>query len=148
MDKYKRLASNTILFAVSQFSSKLLSFFLTGFYINTLGDERYGLMTSFISLVSILFPLVSLSAVDAITRFSLDADRDKQSVFTTGLAIAGAGYVVFVLASPLLRGFFDLPGYNWLVCIYMFTSILRLICCHFVRSLLHTKLFADQKSVV
>ena len=42
MDKYKRLFSNTLIFAIGTFGSKLLAFFLMPLYTNVLTDAQYG----------------------------------------------------------------------------------------------------------
>ena len=42
MDKYRRLVSNTLLFAISTFSSKILSFFLTAYRTRVMGTADYG----------------------------------------------------------------------------------------------------------
>lgn len=40
MDKYKKLASNTIIFAIGTFSSKVLSFLLMPFVTRMMGAGR------------------------------------------------------------------------------------------------------------
>ena len=42
MDKYKKLASNTIIFAIGTFSSKVLSFLLMPFVTRMMGAGDYG----------------------------------------------------------------------------------------------------------
>ena len=42
MDKYKKLASNTLIFAIGTFSSKILSFLLMPFVTRMMGTGDYG----------------------------------------------------------------------------------------------------------
>ena len=42
MDKYKKLLSNTLIFAIGMFSSKLLTFFMVPFYTNVLTENELG----------------------------------------------------------------------------------------------------------
>ena len=50
MDKYKRLVSNTLLFAISTFSSKILSFFLTAYRTRVMGTADYGGMDAIVTI--------------------------------------------------------------------------------------------------
>ena len=61
MDKYKRLVSNTMLFAISTFSSKLLSFVMAplfSYWFET--QEMNGIKELLNQCASLLIPLVSL----------------------------------------------------------------------------------------
>ena len=42
MDKYKKLATNTLIFAIGTFSSKILSFLLMPYVTRMLGTGDYG----------------------------------------------------------------------------------------------------------
>jgi len=53
MDKYKRLASNTVILAIGQFSSKFLVYIMMRFYTGRLGADGYG-TAAIISDASIL----------------------------------------------------------------------------------------------
>jgi len=41
-DKYKYLGKNTLIFAISSFGTKFMSFFLVPLYTNLLTTEEYG----------------------------------------------------------------------------------------------------------
>ena len=43
MDKYKKLISNTVIFAIGTFSSKVLVFLLMPLYTRVLSDAEYGI---------------------------------------------------------------------------------------------------------
>lgn len=55
VDKYKRLVSNTLLFAISTFSSKILSFFLTAYRTRVMGAADYGGMDAIVTIGNFLF---------------------------------------------------------------------------------------------
>ena len=46
MDKYKRLVSNTILTAVNQFSSRVLTLLMAAYYMRRMTQEEYGTITA------------------------------------------------------------------------------------------------------
>ncbi len=142
MDKYKRLFSNTLIFAIGTFSSKLLSFFLTRLYTEVLTQGQYGITDMLQQSGNLLFPLITLGITNAVVRFGLDKGVRKSDVFTTGLVSILLGIVVLLLAAPLL-GFIPLiTDYVWLLCIFVFTSSLRALCAQFVRAQNRVKLFA------
>ena len=142
MDKYKRLFSNTIIFAIGTFSSKLLSFFLTRLYTEVLSQGEYGITDMLQQSGNLLLPLITLGITNAVVRFGLDKGVRKSDVFTTGLLSLFGGMVLLLLISPLL-GFIPLiTDYVWLLCIFVFTSSLRSLCAQFVRAQNCVKLFA------
>ncbi len=142
MDKYKRLASNTLIFAIGTFSSKLLSFFLTRLYTEVLDKAQYGITDLIQQSGNLLLPLVTLGITNAVVRFGLDKNVKKSDVFTTGLVSLFVGMVVLLLISPLL-GLIDLLNEHiWLLGLFVLMSSLRSLCAQFVRSQSRVKLFA------
>ena len=65
MDKYKKLISNTVIFAIGTFSSKVLVFLLMPLYTTVLSNEEYGVTDLLVQTGNLLLPLVSLGIVNA-----------------------------------------------------------------------------------
>ncbi len=142
MDKYKRLASNTLIFAIGTFSSKMLSFFLTRLYTEVLDKAQYGVTDLIQQSGNLLLPLVTLGITNAVVRFGLEENVRKQDVFTTGLLSLLGGMVLLLAITPLLGMINLLNGYVWLLCLFVFVSSLRSLCAQFVRAQSRVKLFA------
>ncbi len=142
MDKYKKLLSNTLIFAVGTFSSKLLVFFLTRLYTAVLTKAEYGVVDMIQQSGNLLLPLVTLGITNAVVRFGLDKGVKKSHVFTTGLLSIGAGFLLLMLISPLLGLFEFLSGHVYLLCFFVLTSSLRSLCAQFVRAKGAVRLFA------
>lgn len=87
MDKYKRLLSDTLLFAVSNFSSKFLIFLLLPLYTGILTTAEYGYVDAIYTLISLGIPLVTLCIYEATLRFALDVESDKTQLFSTSLFV-------------------------------------------------------------
>ena len=96
MDKYKKLASNTIVFAIGTFSSKLLTLILTFFYTRVMATGDFGGATLIQNAVNILVPIVTLAVNSAALRFALDKQSDKKCVFSTGIATTLIGFAIFL----------------------------------------------------
>ena len=74
MDKYKRLASNTLIFAIGTFSSKLLTFFLTRLYTSVLDKGEFGVTDLIQQAGNLLLPLITLGIINAVVRFACQGD--------------------------------------------------------------------------
>lgn len=142
MDKYKKLLSNTLIFAIGTFSSKLLVFFLTRLYTAVLTESEYGAVDLIQQTGNLLLPLVTLGITNAVIRFGLDRGIKKSHVFTTGLLSIGAGFLFLLVCSPLLGLISFLSGRVYLLCFFVLTSSLRSLCAQFVRAKGAVKLFA------
>ena len=59
LNKYKRLLSNTLIFAIGTFSSKVLVFLLMPLYTTVLTDAEYGTVDLMVQVGNFLLPLVS-----------------------------------------------------------------------------------------
>ncbi len=143
---YKKLFSNTIIFAIGQFSSKILVLLLVPIYTYAMTDAEFGITDVIIQMANWLVPIVSLSVSESITRYGLDKDYDKASVFTIGNAANIGGLVLLGIIIPFISGtsfihrFID--NYTVLLYIYVITSSLKLLYSYFVRALEMIKLYA------
>ncbi len=146
MDKYKKLASNTIIFAIGTFSSKLLSLVLTFFYTRVMDTGSFGGATLIQNAVNILVPIVTLAVNSAALRFALDKESDKKGVFTTGVATTLIGFAVFCFFSPVVVRInindFNMGQYAVLLYLMLLGSSLRQLCQQFVRGSGYVKLYA------
>lgn len=146
MDKYKKLASNTIIFAIGTFSSKILSFLLMPFVTRMMTTGDYGTADLIQQTVNVLIPIVTLQVNSAALRFSLDNTADKRDVFTVGVRTTLAGFTVFLfLAYPISLitiNDFRLGDYILLIILFVLVSGFRQLCQQFVRGSGYVKLFA------
>jgi O-antigen/teichoic acid export membrane protein len=133
MDKYKRLISNTAIFAAGTFTSKLLVLLLMPLYTSILSTEQYGVSDLITQTANLLIPLVCVGVCDAIFRFSIDCE-DKKKVFSTALAVIFAGSAILAILSPLFELVDIFDGYSWLICAYVICANLHSACAHYVRA--------------
>ena len=96
MGKYKYLLKNIGLLTISNFASKLLSFFLVPLYTSVLSTKDYGTYDLFNTTISLLIPLLTLNIFDAVLRFALDKNTDqKQSeLFSFGCKLTFIGSLI------------------------------------------------------
>ena len=146
MDKYKKLATNTIIFAIGTFSSKVLSFLLMPFVTRMLEQGSYGDADLIQQTANVLIPIVFLQINSACLRFALDKDGDKAEVFSVGLRTTFIGFAVFLLfwypISLIRIKDFCLGDYVVLIYVFVLVSGLRQLCQQFVRGCGEVKIFA------
>ncbi len=125
MDKYKKLMGNTAVFAVGQFSAKLLSFFLVRLYTATLTPDEYSTADILYNTLNVLVPVVTFSMTDAIIRFGVDRSYDRRKVYTSANLMTLVGMAVFALATPLFNRTKIYHGYTMLLFVYAYFSCFR-----------------------
>ncbi len=142
-NKYKKLVSNTALFAVSQFSSRLLFFVMAplfSYWFDT--QEMNGIRDLLNQFANVAIPVVSLGISNAVIRFGLEKNVNKSHVYTNGIICVLAGFSLLVLISPILASISWYTDYIVLLCIYVLLSCLRTLNCQFVRSKQYVRLYA------
>lgn len=146
MDKYKKLAANTVIFAIGSFSSKLLSFFLLPFVTRQLKQGDYGAADLVQQTANVLIPIVFLQISSGVLRFALDKDSNRTHVFTVGIRTMIQGYIIFLLfAYPMSLievNDFKLGNYIILIYVFVLTSGTRQMCQQFVRGCGNVRIFA------
>lgn len=142
LDKYKKLISNTLIFAIGTFSSKVLVFLLMPFYTRVLTRGELGTADLIVQTSNLIIPIVSVGLSNAIIRFGLDHAVDKRDVFTGGITILGCGYALFLVLRPLLMLIPMIDEHTHLIYLYVLTSCLRSLCSQFVRAREYVRLYA------
>ena len=70
--KYSFLAKNTLLFSISAFGSKILTFLLVPLYTNVLSTSDYGMVDILTTTVSLLSIALTFNIASAVMRFALE----------------------------------------------------------------------------
>jgi len=95
MDKYKYLFKNIGLLTISQFGTKILSFFLVPLYTNILTTTEYGTYDLLDTMVALLLPILTINIFEGVFRFALDKDCDKKDVFSISLGYVFKATLIF-----------------------------------------------------
>ena len=92
MNKYKKLAGNTLIFALGSFGTKLLSFIMIRFYTDCMTTDQFGDADILYQTGNLIYPIITLSMADALIRFGLDKAYDKKKLCTAAVtATLGIG---------------------------------------------------------
>ena len=143
-NRITRLLSNTLIFTVGKFVSKLIVIFMLPFYTSYLSSAEYSTSDLITNLCNLLIPLACLGVSEGIFRNAADKNLDKESFFTNGAMLMVFGSLGFLALSPLLNltGYFN--DYIWLIVCYVLASNIHSVCSQYVCAIGRTKLFAIQ----
>lgn len=93
------LLGNTAIFALGSLAVRVVSLVLMPLYTSALTAAEYGAAELVNSGIEIALPLLSLGAVEALYRFSIDDAVEKRALFVNSLALlAGGGLGAFLVA--------------------------------------------------
>lgn len=81
---YKYLFKNIGLLTLSNFATKLLSFFLVPLYTSVLSTTEYGTYDLFNTTISLLIPILTLNIFDGVSRYALEKEYDRSAIVTVG----------------------------------------------------------------
>lgn len=121
-NRIKYLFKNTIIFALGNIGTKLISFFLVPLYTGYLLLEEYGTVDLVITLGSCIVPLLTFNISEAILRFSLDKDADRDSIMSAGILSLAFMMMTSVGMLPLIRLYAPLSNYGVYACLYFGTT--------------------------
>ncbi len=145
INKYKRLAVNTTVFAIGNFGSKILVFLLTRLYTKYISEDGMGVKELLETTALLLLPVFSFSLTEAVIRFGLEKSYDKRKIFSTAGILTFLGLALMAVCVPILRfiPFLNfINGYTVLLVIYICTSAIRSLCSQFVRVRNMVKLYS------
>ena len=140
--RYRSLVSNTLLFGLSTFGSKLLPFLMMPLYTRVFTQAEFGLRELLTASANLMIPIISLCISEAVIRYGMEKDTRRRDVFTTSVVVILSGYALLILAYPLLGMVEYHQGYMLYIYLYTLNAALRSAVTHFVRASGFVRLFA------
>lgn len=131
----KKLFSNTIVFAVGNFSSRLLMFFLVPLYTRTLTAEEYGFVDLLTITITLILPIFSLIIHEAILRFTLDKNTNNDQVIAIGMKTALIGFIPVIFLSPIIMSLLGTSQYLFYFLAAYILSVLKQIFSFYARGI-------------
>lgn len=144
MDKYGKLAKNTMLISIGVLTSKIIVFLMVRFYTGYLTPAEYGDADLISQSANLLFPVVSLGITEGVFRFAINSNKNRNKVFSSGGFIILLGFLFMLVSAPFLRMLIGDKLDVVAVLLYTASACIHSICSQFVRGLGNTRLFAVQ----
>ncbi len=140
MNKFKALAANTAIFGISQFTSKILVFFLLPLYTSYMSETDYGSSDLVFSTVSLLLPICTLEISSAVMRFSMERRRESASFFRFGFMVILLGFAVLLACCPVFLIFHLFEGYLYLFYLLFLCNAFYQLLSYYSRGIQRVKL--------
>lgn len=125
MNREKALIKNTIIYAIGNFGSKILSFMLLPFYTYYLSINDYGYFDLITTTVMLLTPIITFQIYDGLYRYLLDSknDADFKSIISNSFFITIKNLIIFNILYIIIVQFKTFK-YEYLVLLQIDFSIL------------------------
>ncbi len=102
MNKYKRLISNSIIFALGNLTVKAAQFFILPILTKYLLESQYGITDNVVTTISDLFmPILTLGLAEALFRFAVDKKYSPSEIITNSFTIVFFGIIVFAIGDVI-----------------------------------------------
>lgn len=121
-DRNKYLLKNTVVFAVGNLATKLISFFLIPIYTNTLTASEYGTVDLVATISTIAVPILTLNISESVMRFNLDKGVDRNKITKIGIVILLIGMLVGIVIIPASNLFDQIADFASLIYFYVLFS--------------------------
>ena len=118
----KYLFKNTAIFTIGNFATKVISFFLIPLYTNVLTTSEYGTVDLVVTISTIAVPIITLNIMEAVMRFNLDKDVDKDKITKIGIVILFFGILFGLILIPLCGLWNQISSLSVLVYFYVICS--------------------------
>lgn len=118
-DRNNYLIKNTIIFTLGSLGSKIISFFLVPLYTYVLTASEYGVVDLVVTVGTVAIPILTLNISEAVMRFALDKDADKEKITQIGTGILLIGILVGLLIFPVCGFFNKISQYSTYIYFYV-----------------------------
>lgn len=135
---YKKLFKNVGLMTISSLGTKILNILLVPLYTSILTTSEYGIYDIYSTLSALALPIITCNIADAVFRFSIDEENDKNQVFSIGvlyLVRAAILFSVVVFAAWGFGLFAEVIRYPFILIIYFILHMLYEFMIRFIRGL-------------
>lgn len=127
IEKSKYLFKNTFILFVSNFSSKILVFFMLPLYTSVLSTSEYGISDLIHTTVNILYIFLTFYISSGVLRFTMDKETDKNEILSVGMSISLVSSIIVAVGCTVARIFDLFPElndfYGYLLIIYAFYCV-------------------------
>ena len=82
-----KLVKNTIIYTISNFGSKILTFLIVPLYTYYLSTAEFGTYDTVISIINLLAPMCTLAIHEGLLRWLLKSDEKHEEILGSGLSL-------------------------------------------------------------
>lgn len=143
---FKKLAGNTLIFAIGNSTTLLISFFMVPIYTHILSTSAFGLSDLINTTVNMLLPVISFNIFTAVFRWALDEENDKKEIFSNGSVLTIIGIIISLIAGIII--YFIRIQYWWIIGYYLGILLLLNHFQNFARGIGFVRIYAMSGVVI
>lgn len=140
--QYKNLVTNSIVFTIANFGSKVITFLMVPLYTYLLTPKDYGTIDLVTTISGLLLPIIFLCVSDAVLRYTMSNKFSNKDVLSISLKIYITGLALFGIVLFIISLFKDINSYKFYLFCIVATNGLLLIFNQFLRGIGKIKEFA------
>lgn len=125
LNKYKKLAANTLIFSLGSFSSKILTLLLVKLYTSFISKSDMSVAQQLQNMVVLLGPVVTLCISESILRYGIKKGVSRDRSYTTGIVTGLTGLAVGMIVLWIIASLTRFRPYLPLMMMLLFTSMFR-----------------------
>lgn len=143
MKRGKELIGNTLIIAIGNFSTKIISFFLLPLYTTILTTSDYGTYDLLVTIATFLIPIITMLMEESMFRFLIDCktEEKKTKVISQATIYSLISTIVFCVLIFIISLFINFP-YKYLFILYIFSLVCVALRNAITRGLSKIKLFS------
>lgn len=139
---YKNLVSNSLIFTLANFGSKIITFLMVPLYTYVLTPEAYGTIDIVTTTSGLMIPIIFLCISDAVMRYTMSSKFFKNDVLSNGMKIYFLGLILSGIIIFFLGNLLNVTEYRIFLFMILASNGLLLIFNQFLRSIGKIKEFA------
>lgn len=132
MSRTKSLIKNTGVLLLGKISTQLVTFLLLPLYTSKLSTYEYGVMDIYVTLATLLIPIITLQIEQAIFRFMISNDSDITKIISTSTFFIVVSFVFYTVIYFLFIRFYYVK-YSRIVFFFFFSQAIFQILLQVVR---------------
>lgn len=141
MNRGKRFAKKTAIYAIGNFGSKVLSFLMVPYYTHSIPTGEYGIYDVLLVTISLIMPILTLQTQEAIIAGMIDKEKDNDQIIKCTLSIVFLNSLVFSSLYFIVSRFICIQYGIYFIALLTIKSIYTIVH-QYARGLSRTGLYA------
>ena len=122
MQRKQYLAKNTLLFAFNSIGTRIITFLLVPLYTKAFATSDYGVIDLVTTIATLFVPIITINIGEAVMRFSLDENADKDKIINVGTLFAGLSMLSGTSIFLILLKFPQINVNGWIIYFFCITQ--------------------------
>ena len=150
MNKEKKLIKNSLIFAIGNIGTNIITFLMLPFYTLKLTQAQFGEIELLNSVVPLMVIMISCNLSAGVFRFSLDKNYEMKKIFSSAVIYSAVVYFLCFIMLSFFNSKYKIYAEFYIIAVLIFLNIIQSIFKEFVRAIekLNIFIFSDFLHVI